>query len=75
MTTIHFAVDEKLAEAAKQKASAAGKTLDVWLADIVAVQLRKPEVQHWVANLIDASEHLAGNSHGQKWTRAELYDE
>ena len=75
MTTLHIEVDERLAAAARQTAQSHGKTLEGWVAEVVAQQVRPKANAEWVARFLEGARRLNGNSGGWKWNRDELYDE
>jgi len=75
MTTLHIEFDEAIADAARKKAQAQGKTVEGWVAEVVAQQVDgEPDVE-WVARFLEGAERLKGNSGGWKWNRDELYED
>jgi hypothetical protein len=75
MTTLHIDVEESLAEAARQKAASEGKTLEGWVAEVMAQKVgsNANHTVEWARRLLEGANRVQGNSNGWKWNREELY--
>ena len=74
MTTLHIEFNEAIADAARRKAQAQGKTLETWAAEVLAKEASSAGSQSWIRKFLASADRNAGHSQGQKWSRDELYD-
>ena len=74
MTTMHFDIEDSLAEAAQRKARSEGKTLESWITEAMARNLAVTNAREWAKPYLDSTERLQGSSGGWKWNRDEIYN-
>jgi hypothetical protein len=73
MTTLEIKIDEATAEVIRRKAQHAGKTPEVWAAEIILQQAGGGVNKEWIKAFLENAEKVPGNSGGWKWNREELY--
>ena len=76
MNTVQIKIDDALLEATKLDASSQGKSLDEYVAKLLAERVRTPQasMQKWAREFLEATRRSKGNSGGWKWNRDELHD-
>lgn len=75
MTKLTIAMDERVLERARSRASQQGTSLDALLRSYVETYAGGEEDREQaVKNLLDLSRKTDGGSGGRRWTRDELYE-
>jgi hypothetical protein len=74
MTTLQISLDERAAQAIREKAHLAGKTPEAWVAEVAVSQAIPAPDKTWVDEFLTRAANSKGNSQGWKWNREELYD-
>ena len=74
MMTVQITLDEDAAQAIRQKAQLAGKTLEAWIAEVATQEAGPAGNKDWIDRFLESAKNSRGNSHGWKWNREELYD-
>lgn len=73
MRNVTISLEEKVLEAGRAYAKAHNLTLNSLIRKLLA-QTVLPTADNWMDELFELMDQANGNSHGQKWTRGELYD-
>ena len=73
MKNITLSLDEKVLEAGREYAKAHNMSLNALIRKLLA-QTVLPAAEHWVDEMLGLMDRAEGDSHGQKWTREDLYD-
>ena len=75
MTTLTIAMDERILERARSRASRQGTSLDALVRSYVeSFANGEEERKQAVKNLLDLSRRTEGGSGGRRWTRDELHE-
>ena len=75
MVKLTIAMDRRLLERTRSRASQQGTSLDTLLRSYVETYAGGEEDrEHAVKNLLDLSRKTEGGSGGRRWTRDELYE-
>ena len=73
MTTLMITLDEREAEAIRQQAQRAGKTVEAWVAEAALQRAGSGDSRHWVDQFLEIADRSGGDSRGETWTRKDLY--
>jgi hypothetical protein len=74
MTTLQITLDERAAAAICDTARLAGKTPEVWVAEVAVRQAVTAHDNEWIDEFLRRSGNSRGDSKGWKWNREELYE-
>ncbi|MGE5551400.1 MAG: DUF6364 family protein [Bacteroidota bacterium] len=73
LKNITLSLDEKVLAAGREYAKAHNMSLNALIRKLLA-QTVLPAAENWVDEMLGLMDRAGGDSHGGKWTRAELYD-
>lgn len=73
MKNITLSLDEKILEAGREYAKAHHMSLNALIRKLLA-QTVLPAGENWLDEMLGLMDAARGDSHGQKWSREDLYD-